>query len=74
MTARELGYQIGQVAAPIIFIGIGAYLGWKMGQKRQPPKFVVWPLAVAILLTVGALALKIQKKSQSEASTYGELR
>ena len=73
MTPRELGYQVGQVAAPILLIGIAVYIGVRMGRKRQPPGFVAWPAAIAVLLVVAALAVKLQKK-QAEPTPASETR
>lgn len=65
MSAYEAGRQLGYVAFPIVVLGVAAYLGSRMGQKRQPPKFVAWPVGVAALLLVISF-LGIQMKKQAE--------
>lgn len=74
MNAKELGYQIGLIVGPLIVIGLAVYAGRKMGQKRNPPKFVAWPAAVATLLVVAAIAVKVQKNKQIEAAPFGQTR
>ena len=66
MSAREAGRQLGYAAFPVVLLAIAAYLGWRMGKKHQPPKFVVWPVAVAaILLALGALGMQFKKHADA---------
>ena len=66
MSAGEAGRQLGYAAAPIILLAGAAYAGWRMGQKRQPPKFVAWPVGVmAILLLVAFLGLQMKKQREA---------
>jgi hypothetical protein len=64
MSAHEAGRQLGYAAAPLILLAIAAYAGWRMGKKRQPPKFVAWPVAVTAVLValgmIGMLAVKMR--------------
>ena len=64
MSAGDAGRQIGYAAAPLILLAIAAYAGWRMGKKRQPPKFVVWPVAVTGILIaiamIGMLGTKLR--------------
>jgi hypothetical protein len=64
MSAYEAGRQIGYVAAPFILLAIAAYVGRRMGRKKQPPKFVAWPLALTAILIafgmIGTLAMKLR--------------
>ncbi len=70
MSAYESGRQLGYAAFPVVLLAIAVYAGWRMGKKRQPPKFVVWPVAVAaILLALGAVGLQI-KKQRDAVSFY----
>lgn len=74
MSPEEAGYRLGYAAFPVILLAITAWIGWRMGRKRQPPKFVVWPVATAaILLALGALGLQLQKQREA-ASLYSETR
>jgi hypothetical protein len=64
MRSYEAGRQLGYAAAPVIMLAIAAYVGWRMGKKRQPPKFVAWPMAVTGILiaiaAIGMLAMKMR--------------
>ena len=74
MSSYEAGRQLGYAAAPVILLAIAAYAGWRMGKKRQPPKFVVWPIVVAaILLALSAVGLQM-KKQQESLPSYSETR
>jgi uncharacterized membrane protein len=74
MSAHEAGRQLGYAAFPVVLLAIAAYAGWRMGKKRQPPKFVVWPVAVAaILLALSAVGLQMKKQRES-VSSYSETR
>jgi MFS family permease len=63
MSSHETGRQLGYAAAPLILLAIAGYAGWRMGKKRQPPKFVAWPVGVmAVLIAIGmigTLAMKL---------------
>lgn len=62
MSAYEAGRQLGYAAAPLILLAIAAYAGWRMGKKRQPPKFVAWPLAVtAVFIALGMIGMLAMK-------------
>ncbi len=62
MSARDGGYQLGYAAFPIILLAIAAYIGWRMGKKRRPPKFVAWPVGLAaVLLLLGMLGNQLRK-------------
>ena len=66
----ELGYRLGYAAFPVILLAITAYIGWRMGKKRQPPKFVVWPVATAaILLALSAVGMQLSKKPDAPSSS-----
>jgi MFS family permease len=74
VSAHEAGRQFGYAAFPVILLAIAAYAGWRMGKKRQPPKFVVWPIVVAaILLALSAVGLQMKKQRESLPS-YSETR
>lgn len=74
MSAGEAGRQLGYAAFPVILLAIAAYAGWRMGKKRQPPKYVVWPVATAaILLLLSALGMQLTKKPEAAPPT-GETR
>jgi hypothetical protein len=63
MTTNEAARQLGYAAFPLVLLAIAAFIGWRMGKKTQPPKFVAWPLGVAaILLLLGALGMQMRKK------------
>ena len=47
VSSAELGYRLGYAAFPLILLAGAAYLGWRMGRKRQPPRFVAWQVAAA---------------------------
>ena len=62
MTSEETAYRLGYAAFPLILLAIAAYVGWRMGKKRQPPKFVAWPMAVAaILLALSMIGTQLTK-------------
>lgn len=70
MSPEEAGYRLGYAAFPVILLAITAWIGWRMGKKRQPPKFVVWPVATAaILLALSALGLQLSKKKEDPSPT-----
>ncbi len=74
MSAHEAARQLGYASFPIILLAIAAFIGWRMGKKRQPPKFVVWPVATAaILLALSALGMQLTKKPEA-APPAGETR
>jgi MFS family permease len=77
MSAYESGRQLGYAAAPLVLLAMAAYAGWRMGQKRQPSKFVAWPVAVtAVLIALAMIAmLGLKMKQQAEpAPPAGETR
>ena len=62
MSAHEAGRQLGYAAFPVILLAIAAYVGWRMGRKRQPQKFVAWPVGLAaVLLVLGFLGNQLRK-------------
>ena len=62
MSEGELGYRLGYAAFPLVLLAIAAFIGWRMGKKRQPPKFVAWPVGLAaILLVLGFLGNQLRK-------------
>ncbi len=74
MSAREAGYRLGYAAFPVALLAIAAFIGWRMGKKRQPPKFVIWPVATAaILLGLSVLGMQLTKKPEAAPPT-GETR
>lgn len=64
MSSYDAGRQLGYAAAPLILLAGAAYAGWRMGKKRQPPKFVAWPMAATAVLIafgmIGMLAMKLR--------------
>ena len=73
MSPEETGYRLGYAAFPVILLAIAAFIGWRMGRKRQPPKFVAWPVGVAaILLVLGAVGM--QMKQARERPPASEIR
>jgi hypothetical protein len=73
MSAREAGYQLGYAAFPIVLLAIAAFIGWRMGRKRQPPKFVAWPVGLAALLLVLGM-LGSQLRGATETTPTRETR
>jgi hypothetical protein len=74
MSTGEAGYRLGYAAFPVVLLAIAAWIGWRMGRKREPRKFVVWPVATAaILLALSALGMQLGKKPDAAPST-GETR
>lgn len=73
MSAHEAGRQLGYAAFPVILLAIAFYAGWRMGKKRNPQKFVVWPVAVAAALLVAG-ALGMQLKQARERPYSSEIR
>ena len=64
MTSDETAYRLGYAAFPLVLLGVAAFIGWRMGRKRQPPKFVAWPVAVAvILLALSMVGMQLTKKA-----------
>ena len=65
MTSDETAYRLGYAAFPLILLAIAAYAGWRMGRKRQPPKFVAWPVGVAAaLLVLSMLTMQLTKTAE----------
>ena len=52
----QLGEALGRLAfAPLLLLGAW-FLGRHLGRKKNPPRFVAWPIvAAAILLVLGAV-------------------
>jgi hypothetical protein len=69
MTAREAGEQLGRAAAPLIVIAIGFWIGRRMGKKREPQQFVVWPVAVAAILAAVMMTVPINKAREGQTSS-----
>ena len=58
----EAGRQVGFASFPLVFLAIAAFIGWRMGKKRRPPKFVAWPVGLAaVLLVLGMLGNQLRK-------------
>jgi hypothetical protein len=70
VSAGEAGRQLGHAAFPVILLGAAAYAGWRMGRKRQPRKFVIWPVAVAAALLLAGF-IGMQMKAKREAPPPG---
>jgi hypothetical protein len=61
MSSYDAGRQLGYAAASLILLGIAAYAGWRMGKKKQPPKFVAWPVGIAsVLLLISMFVISRQ--------------
>ena len=73
MSAHEAGRQLGYAAFPVVLLAIAFYAGWRMGKKRRPQKFVVWPVAVAAAMVVAG-ALGVQLKQARERAYSSEIR
>ena len=70
MTSDETAYRLGYAAFPLILLAIAAFVGWRMGRKRQPPKFVAWPVGVAaILLALSMMGMQLTKKADAVPPT-----
>jgi hypothetical protein len=66
----EAGYRLGYAAFPVILLAIAAYVGWRMGKKREPQKFVAWPVALAaVLLVLGALGTQLRKQADAPSAS-----
>ena len=63
MSTNEAARQLGYAAFPLILLAGAAYAGWRMGRKRQPPRFVAWPVGVAAILLVLSVAVKLGKQT-----------
>jgi MFS family permease len=75
MSSHEAGRQLGYAAAPLILLAIAAYAGWRMGKKRQPPKFVAWPVGVmAVLLLIAFVGLQLKKQAEVPPAVSAESR
>lgn len=73
MSSYEAGRQLGYAAFPVVLLGIALYAGWRMGKKRDPQKFVVWPVAAATaLIILGALGMQLKQARERPYSS--ELR
>jgi hypothetical protein len=73
MSAHEAGRQLGYAAFPVILLAIAAFIGWRMGKKRSPQKFVAWPLGLAaVLLVLGMLGNQLRKADS--ATLTSEIR
>ena len=75
MSTNEVARQLGYAAFPLVLLAGAAFIGWRMGRKRQPPSFVAWPVGVAAILLVlsfvgrhiTALAFATQAQSPAPA-------
>jgi hypothetical protein len=75
MSAYDAGRQLGYAVTPLILLAIAVYAGERMGKKRQPPKFVAWPVGVmAILLLVAFLGMQMKNKAEATPSAREESR
>lgn len=75
MSAYDAGRQLGYAAFPVVLLAGAAYAGWRMGKKRQPPKFVIWPVAAAAaLLLAGYVGMQMKAKRDIGAAPFGETR
>ena len=75
MSSYDAGRQLGYAAAPLILLAGAAYAGWRMGQKRQPPKFVAWPVGLmAVLLLIAFVGLQMKKQAEAAAPASEESR
>ena len=75
MSAHEAGRQLGYAAFPVILLAIAVYVGWRLGKKRQPPKFVIWPAAAAAaLLIAGFVGMQMKAKRDNGPAPFGETR
>ena len=73
MSSAELGYRLGYAAFPLILLAGAAYLGWRMGRKRQPPRFVAWPVgAAAALLLLSMLTMKLTKQAEPHSAASAQ--
>ena len=70
MSSGEAGRQLGYAAFPVILLAIAAFIGWRIGRKRLPPKFVAWPMGVAaILLVLGMLGMQMRQRADDPPPT-----
>lgn len=70
MSAYDAGRQLGYALAPLILLAAAAYLGWRMGKKREPQKFVAWPVGLmAILLVLAFVGLQMKKKAEPPSAS-----
>ena len=75
MTTNEAARQLGYAAFPVVLLAIAALIGWRMGRKRQPPKFVAWPVGVAaVLLLAGMIGMQMKAKRSGADAPAGETR
>ena len=67
-TPEQYGEMLGRAAfAPLLLVG-AYFLGRHLGRKKDPPRFVAWPLiGAAVLLALGALG-NMNRQSASNAS------
>ena len=72
MTSEETAYRLGYAAFPLVLLAVAAFVGWRMGRKRQPPKFVAWPVGVAaILLALSMAGVLLTKKADEQGFMSG---
>jgi hypothetical protein len=73
MTSEETAYRLGYAAFPLVLLAVAAFIGWRMGRKRQPPKFVAWPVGVAaILLALSMAGALLTKKADEQGFMSGQ--
>ena len=66
MTSDEMAYRLGYAVFPLVLLAVAAFVGWRMGKKRQPPKFVAWPVGVAaLLLALSMVGMQLTKKADT---------
>jgi hypothetical protein len=71
----EFGRRLGYAAFPLVFLAIAALIGWRMGKKRLPQKFVAWPVGVAAILLLLAMAgNQLMKNKPDTLLPTGEVR
>lgn len=73
MTSSETARQLGYAAFPVVLLAVAAFIGWRMGKKRQPQRFVFWPVALAAALLVLGM-LGNQLRGTTETPPAGETR
>lgn len=71
---RSAAEQIGYASFPLILLAITAFIGWRMGKKRQPPKFVAWPIGVAAILLVLSFVGRQIMKQPDDPPPFGDTR
>ena len=70
--ADSIGYTIGYLIPILAVLGIGLFFGFRLGAKREPRRFVWWPILIALALVgfsvLGSFGNRNSQKASASSS------